>query len=201
MFSKIFSSKKAPKIIFAQGNFDKKYIGTRHNISFEIIDKFADNFDGVWKKQAKFQAFVCEINQNGQKIILVKPTTFYNNTGISVQTIKNFYKIAPAQELLVIHDDLALPFGNIRTRQKGSDGGNNGIKSINSAIGDNYKRIRAGIYSDLRDKMDDADFVLSKFTKSEQNQIDEKISPKAIQIIHDFIDNKFEITSTNTLEK
>lgn len=201
MFAKLFSKKSNTKVIFAQGNYDKKYTNTRHNIGFEILDKFAEANQGSWKNQAKFQALICEISLNGQKIVLAKPTTFYNETGRSIQSIMGFYKLDVADDLLLIHDDLALPFGSIRTRQKGSDGGNNGIKSVNSTIGDSYKRIRIGIYSDLRDRMDDADFVLSKFSAVERKSINDQIIPKTIEIIQDFIDDKFETTSINLSKK
>ena len=100
-----------------------------------------------------------------------------------------------------MHDDLALPFGTIRVRGRGSDAGNNGIKSINSHLEHGYSRIRIGICNELRDKMDDADFVLSKFSSIELKQLKENVTPQVIKLINQFCENSLKQTSYNTLEK
>ncbi len=174
------------KIIFAQGNPEPKYSATRHNIGFTILDTIADNFNSKWLDQPKFNAVISEINSDNEKILLVKPTTYYNETGMSVRKLVDFYKLNPATDMLVIHDDLALPFGTIRVRKHGSDGGNNGIKSINSYIGQNYWRIRIGTYNELRDRLDDANFVLSKFSAEESENIKKSIIPNTTTIIEQF---------------
>jgi PTH1 family peptidyl-tRNA hydrolase len=183
------------KIIFAQGNPEPKYLATRHNIGFSTVDAIANKFDAKWLNQLKFNAFVAEAQIAGEKVLLVKPATYYNETGMSARKIIDFYKIDPANDLLVIHDDLSLPFGTIRVRQQGSDGGNNGIKSINSYIGQDYWRIRVGTYNELRDKMDDADFVLSKFSAEESTSVKEIIIPHIFELVEQFCLGKIATTS------
>ena len=155
------------KIIFAQGNPGTQYERTRHNIGFIMLETLASQLKIDFVDKTKFHAAIAETTLKGEKILLVKPTTFYNDTGIAARSLCNFYKLNAASDLLVIHDDLALPFGTIRTREKGRDAGNNGIKSLNAHIGENYKRIRIGIYNEHRDKMNDVNFVLGVFSQSE----------------------------------
>jgi PTH1 family peptidyl-tRNA hydrolase len=134
----------------------------------------------------------------GEKTLLVKPTTFYNETGRSARALLDFYKLDPA-DLLVIHDDIALPFGTIRVRQKGSDAGNNGIKSLNAHIGQEYWRLRIGIWSELCDRQHDADFVLSRFTKDEINHLTSAVSTVVHQLATEFCSDTLQITSHATL--
>jgi len=188
------------KLIFAQGNPEPKYSATRHNIGFSTLDAIADKFNAKWLNQSRFNAMIAEIKISGEKVLLVKPTTYYNETGMSVRKIVDFYKINSASDLLVVHDDLALPFGTIRVRKKGSDGGNNGIKSINSYIGQDYFRIRIGTYNELRDRVDDADFVLSKFSTEESNSLKETIIPHSFGLVEQFCVGKIETTSYKILE-
>jgi PTH1 family peptidyl-tRNA hydrolase len=187
------------KLIFAQGNPGTDYAATRHNVGFMTLDAFAAANDALFKSKPKFFADIAELAVNGEKVLLVKPTTFYNETGKSARAIVDFYKLDPASDILVIHDDLALPFGTLRTREKGSDAGNNGIKSLNAHLGSDYGRLRTGIYNDLRDKIPDIDFVLARFTKDEQNALDTHIIPRSIKIIEDFIAGSHQITSHNAL--
>ncbi|MDK2898954.1 MAG: peptidyl-tRNA hydrolase, family [Patescibacteria group bacterium] len=183
------------KLIFAQGNPEPKYKGTRHNVGFRIINQFAKENDAKWENKPKFHAIISEITINNEKIILAKPTTFYNETGLSVRSIIDFYKLDPEVDLLVIYDDLSLPFGTIRIRKQGSDAGNNGIKSINAHINQNYTRIKVGTCNEFREKMDDATFVLSKFSDNELKQLKESIDYKVIESIDRFCNNTLETTS------
>jgi len=155
------------KIIFAQGNPGKEYDGTRHNVGFHMIDKLAQSYGASFSAKSKFHSDIAETSIGGERVLLVKPTTFYNETGQAARLLVDFYKCDPAEDFLVIHDDLALPFGTIRTRASGRDAGNNGIKSLNAHLGLQHARIRVGIYNPLRDRMHDADFVLGHFTKEE----------------------------------
>ena len=171
------------KLIFAQGNPEPDYALTRHNIGFTILNGLADKFDAKWIEKSKFQALTAEISINGDKVLLVKPTSYYNETGTSARKIIDFYKINPVEDLLVIHDDLALPFGTIRTRSRGSDAGNNGIKSINNHIEHDYTRIRVGIHNDKRELTGDTDFVIGKFSSDEAKQLKSHVIPHAIELI------------------
>ena len=175
------------KLIFAQGNPGTQYERTRHNAGFMVLDAMAASHDSKWRTESKFKADLAEIAIDGEKVLLIKPRSFYNETGQVARAIIDFYKLEPAQDLLVIHDELALPFGTIRIREKGSDAGNNGIKSINSHLGQDYARIRIGIWNELRDQIDDANFVLSAFTKKEAEQFQLLIHEKIIPLTHDFI--------------
>lgn len=185
------------KIIFAQGNPGDQYTATRHNVGFMVLDAYAKEQKASFLPKPKFFANIAEYKSEDEKILLVKPTTFYNDTGKSLRSLVDFYKLTPATEVLVIHDDLALPFGTLRTREKGSDAGNNGIKSLNAHLGHEYARLRVGIYNDLRDRLDDADFVLSRFTKEEHDIFTETIIPKVCTILDSFTAGTFETTTHN----
>ncbi|HJP81811.1 MAG TPA: aminoacyl-tRNA hydrolase [Candidatus Saccharimonadales bacterium] len=181
------------KLIFAQGNPGAQYATTRHNIGFILIDTLAEQWGISFTEKTKFKALVAEKTINGEKVLLIKPTTFYNDTGIAARALVDFYKLNPSQGILVIHDEIALPFGTIRTRERGRDAGNNGIKSLNSHIGEEYKRIRIGIYQQLRDRMHDAEFVLGHFSKEEQTAFP-KLFPVVKDFVESFLADSFELT-------
>jgi len=143
---------------------------------------------------------VTKIKIDGEKILLVKPTTFYNNTGLSIKALINFYKLNPDRDLLIVHDDLVLPFGTIRTRQKGSHAGNNGIKSINAQIGINYHRVRIGTRTVNYGSSTDSDFVMTKFNQTEQKMLEKIIIPTVIDILIAFSSDKFNSTSYKLLD-
>lgn len=174
------------KLIFAQGNPGTDYEQTRHNVGWRVLDELAVSHAANFQPKDKFKAHIAELQIDGEKVLLVKPQTFYNETGQSARAIVDFYKLDPESDVLVVHDELALPFGTIRTRGQGSDAGNNGVKSLNAHIGTRYHRLRIGIANaDLPDR-DTADFVLSKFTANEQEQLPE-ITTKSHQQIDNFI--------------
>ena len=154
------------KLILGLGNPEPRYETTRHNVGFIMCDLLAEEWGAAFRHHDKFHADIAETSQGGEKVLLVKPQTYYNESGQAARALLDFYKLT-ASDVLVIHDDFALPLGTIRTRIGGSGGGNNGIKSLNAHIGDDTARIRVGIYQDLRDRIDDADFVLQKFTAKE----------------------------------
>ena len=122
------------KLIVGLGNPGVEYSQTRHNFGFMAVDNYIRRSGGVWHFQARFNAQIAELSLDTEKVLFVKPQTFYNLVGESVQRIRSFYKI-DLDDVLVIHDEMALPLGAIRTRRGGSDAGNNGIKNIiNTAI-------------------------------------------------------------------
>jgi len=183
------------KLLFAQGNPGRQYARTRHNTGFITLDALAEAQGGTWRTQDKFRAEIAEISVAGEKVLLVKPLSFYNETGHVARAIVDFYKLTPAEDVLVIHDELALPFGTIRVRQKGSDAGNNGIKSLNAHLGQDYARIRIGIWNERRNLMDDADFVLSAFSEAEAKQLHELIEAKITPLVTDFVKGSLEPSS------
>lgn len=185
------------KLILAQGNPGQQYADTRHNVGFMTLDSLAESMSIKFSDKPKLKARIAEGQVNGEKVILAKPSTFYNETGQSARAIVDFYKLNPATDVLVIHDDIALPFGTLRVREKGSDAGNNGIKSLNNHIGSSYWRLRVGIYNDLRDRMHDADFVLGKFNADEQSELTATIMPQLHEVINSFLNDSIESTSLN----
>lgn len=155
-------------LIVGLGNPGKEYRGTRHNIGFEVLDEFAakNDFPG-WtaKKDLKCELSIQNLGEN--RVVLCKPATFMNNSGQAVQAAQRFYRVYN-QHTLAVYDELAIEFGQLRTRAGGSDAGHNGVKSLIQHIGDDFGRLRIGIGNELSEKADAADFVLGKFTKPEQ---------------------------------
>lgn len=181
------------KVIIGLGNPEDKYTGTRHNVGFSVLDHFAAEHNLEFQPKAKFKALVAEMQSEGEKILLVKPTTFYNSVGESYRAVIDFYNISP-DDVLIIADDLALPFGTLRTRGGGSDAGNNGIKSINAHGGQDTNRLRIGISNELRAHIADVDFVLSKFSKAEVEVLTD-LMPRVLAVIASFLEGTFETTT------
>ncbi len=129
---------------------------------------------------------------NGIPLLLIKPAVNYNSNGASIGKAKDFYNLAN-KDILVIHDELALPFGTVRVRLRGSDAGNNGIKGVNASIGEGYARIRVGIGSEDK-KQGDIDYVLSNFTREETKVLPE-IFILTETIIHNFLNESLEPSS------
>ncbi len=182
------------KIILAQGNPEITFDGTRHNVGFAAIDFCAAEKGVVFQAKPKFDALIAELSDGEEKVLLVKPTTYYNETGRTARALVDFYKLETS-DVLVIHDELALPFGTLRTREKGSDAGNNGIKSLSAHIGENYARIRVGIWNEIADKQGSFDFVLGKFSSEDTEKLQKDIFPKISNLIDDFITGKHTSTS------
>lgn len=157
------------------------------------IDAYAKSQKASFAEKAKFHAYIAELSVEGEKVLLIKPTTFYNEVGISARALIDFYKLTPSEDMLVIHDDLVLPLGTIRVRKKGSDAGNNGIKSLNAHIGEDYARLRVGIHASER--TDDTSFVLGRFTSNEVKTLKETIIPKTGELIQNFLAGNLEETS------
>lgn len=181
------------KLIVGLGNPDAKYHQTRHNIGFGVLDMLA-SADGLsWKHAAKFHADIAEKVSGGEKTLLVKPTTYYNLVGESIRAIADFYKVS-AEDILIIHDDLALPLGTIRTRLGGSDGGNNGLKSLNAHIGPNTHRIRVGVWVDHHETVDKVGIVLGKLSQDEQAVISSQ-HDTIKNLVDDFSNGRFDATT------
>lgn len=156
-------------LIVGLGNPGNEYKNTRHNVGFMAIDYFAPK-DANWKKEKNALTVRTEID--GAEVILAKPQTFMNNSGVAVAALMTFYKI-PLENIIVIHDDMDLKVGNLREKIGGSSAGHNGIKSIDNAIGREYRRIRIGIGHpcDFESPINPADWVLGKFDSEQLKQI------------------------------
>ena len=174
------------KLVLAQGNPESRFDNTRHNVGFFVIDYIADKHDASWIEKSKFHAKIAEIVIESEKVLLVKPDTFYNETGQSARSLVDFFGLNAASDVLVIYDELALPIGTIRTRKQGSDAGNNGIKSLTSHIGPDYHRIRIGVSNDHRVAGNDMNFVLSKFSKTEQDTLVSEL-PEIAKYVEAFV--------------
>ena len=181
------------KLVIGLGNPEAKYDGTRHNVGFAMLDMLADDLGISFQDKPKFKAHVAETTVDGEKVLLVKPTTYYNLSGEAMRLIADFYKI-DRQDILIIHDELALPLATLRTRKGGSDAGNNGIKSINEHGGEQSARIRIGIWNELRDRMDDVSFVLGKFNAEEQKTLKD-LEPTVMALVRAFADGSFDVTT------
>lgn len=178
------------KLIIGLGNPGEQYELTRHNIGFAVVDSFAREHNLTWQTKNKFKAWIAEAFVEQEKVILLKPTTFYNLSGEAVQAVLHFYKV-PLNEVLVVHDELALPFGVIRTRRGGSDAGNNGLKSIIGACGPDFARVRIGIANEQLARTDAADFVLNRFSAKEKTHL-ANIKKHAGQQLSAFIKETFD---------
>jgi peptidyl-tRNA hydrolase, PTH1 family len=167
------------RLIVGLGNPGSEYEWTRHNLGFLLIDKLAADA-GVAVKRRECRALVGAANVEGEPSRLVKPQMFMNLSGESVACLIARYEIAdPARSLIVISDDLALPFGTIRLRARGSAGGHNGLKSIIAAIGSNeFVRLRIGIQPD-HPVSDAKGFVLDEFRKAQRVEVDEILTRAA----------------------
>jgi PTH1 family peptidyl-tRNA hydrolase len=160
-------------LIVGLGNVGKEYAGTRHNIGFDCVDAFAAANDfQPWIEKKDLKCLVATGTLGETRVIAIKPTTFMNLSGDAVQAVAHFYKI-PAEHILVVHDELDIPFGQIRLRLGGSSAGHNGLKSIISAIGEGFGRVRVGIGPKEPEQIDSADFVLGRFSKDQQGHISE----------------------------
>lgn len=178
------------RCIVGLGNPGKKYLSTRHNIGFEILDRFAEKNNLVFKA-SKYDYYYSEGLLNTSDFFLLKPTTFMNASGIAVLNFLNHHNLE-LQDLLVIADDVNLPPGQIRIRKSGSDGGHNGIKSIIYHLqNDGFPRLRFGIGSDF-DKGEMADFVLSKFDEKERGQLEES-EKFAVDLVEQFIKDGYKM--------
>lgn len=174
------------KLIIGLGNPEARYDNTRHNVGFLLLDRIAAAHDAPWQEKPKFKGSIAEITIGGEKAFLLKPTTYYNLSGESARAVIDFYKLSASDDVLVLHDELALPFGTLRTRLSGSDAGNNGIKSVSQHIGQTYARIRVGIANDFSERMDAADFVLSRFSADELRAMN-ALAVHVGEFIEDFV--------------
>ncbi|MEI7511643.1 MAG: aminoacyl-tRNA hydrolase [Candidatus Peregrinibacteria bacterium] len=194
------------RLLVFLGNPGKKYEHTRHNAGFLLGDFLQKKWGfSTWKEEKKFFGQVCEgyitgghdpmlggvrgrvtaghdplLREKGnEKILFLKPQTFMNLSGQSVQAIASFYKITP-EEILILVDDKDLPFGTLRYREKGSSGGHNGLKDIFRALGtEDIARIKIGVFSSIKERFENtADFVLAPFLESEQNALETEIFPE-----------------------
>ena len=165
------------KLIVGLGNPGRRYEGTRHNIGFCVLAELARR-SGAGRAANRFLGEVVEAESGGEKLLLVGPLTYMNESGSSVLAARDFYKL-PNEELLVVCDDLSLPLGKLRFRARGSSGGQKGLADIVRRLGtEEFARLRIGIGSPP-DGWDPADYVLARFAAAERPVIDEAVATAA----------------------
>jgi len=194
------------KVILALGNPGEKYTHTRHNVGFLVIDHLAAEQNAHFSNKPKFFADIAELNSftvnsaasakppiiiPREKILLVKPTTYYNEVGVAARALLDFYKLT-LDDVLIIHDDTALDFGKIRVRKGGESAGNNGLKSLHRHVGNEFWHIRIGTDNLLRRQIGDVDFVLSKFNTDERTILRDWTIPESIKLTEAFLNSTIE---------
>ena len=197
------------KVILALGNPGEKYVHTRHNAGFLVVNQFAAEQNAHFSNKPKFFADIAELNSftvdstastkshttiPQEKILLVKPTTYYNEVGIAARAILDFYKLT-LDDLLIIHDDTDLDFGKIRVRKGGRDAGSNGLKSLHAHIGSDFWHIRIGTDNLLRRQVSTDRFVMMNFNSDELTILKNWAIPTARTMIHDFLSDQISAIS------
>lgn len=170
------------KLIVGLGNPGTKYENSRHNLGFITLDHLLKKLEKVkktfWDEEKKFKALTKEVELNGEKIILLKPMTFMNDSGKAVSSYASYFKIDP-QDIMVVHDELDMPFGKIKIRFGGSGGGHNGVSSIIDHLGtDKFLRVRMGIGKEARRtglQRDTSDYVLGTFDTRENAKVNSMV--------------------------
>lgn len=158
-------------IIAGLGNPGLQYEGTRHNAGFMVVDKLGKKFDFDIKK-LKFKSLCADVSIGGKRCVVLKPSTYMNNSGQAIAEAMNFYKL-DIDHVIIVYDDISLEPGRLRIRRKGSDGGHNGIKSIIYLTGeDTFPRIKIGVGKKPHPKYDLADWVLGHFSDEDKEKVD-----------------------------
>ncbi len=165
-----FKKSSIDALVVGLGNPGDKYKNNRHNIGFNAVDFIASSVGEVLKKR-RFDGLCHEIMLEGKRVLLLKPQTFMNNSGLSVKKAMSYYKL-PIENVVVIYDEAALPIAQLRVRRKGSAAGHNGIKSIMAHCGDEFCRLRIGVGAHEGDM---ARHVLSDFSKADRKLLDERM--------------------------
>lgn len=174
----LFKSSPCEYLVVGLGNPGSQYEATRHNVGFRAVDALAKEA-GVKIDRAKFQALTAQATVGGVRVLLMKPQTYMNLSGVAVKQAADFYKVPP-ERVLVLFDDIDLDVGRLRIRRNGSAGGHNGIKSIISSLcSQEFPRIKIGVGAKPHPDYDLADWVLSRFTLAEQKLLDPAIEHAA----------------------
>lgn len=173
------------KLIVGLGNPGKKYTSTRHNLGWMVLDAFAKNIGVSWSQFNKGPLEFCKFAPD---VILAKPQTFMNESGKAVAALFTFYKLSAA-DLIVVHDELDLPFGSLRISADASAGGHNGVKSVIESVGSQgFTRLRLGVRTDRREKVPAEAFVLERFGLIERLKLSSYM-PQYIEALQCLIEN------------
>ncbi|MBI4037209.1 aminoacyl-tRNA hydrolase [Candidatus Daviesbacteria bacterium] len=165
------------KLIVGLGNPGEKYVGTRHNLGWRVLDAQVSSikYQVLWEESKKFKASIVKTKD----ALFVKPRTFMNSSGLAVKVLTAYYKL-PATDVIVIHDDVDLPLGKIKIRLGGSAAGHHGVESVISAVGDQFIRVRLGIGPEANlDSINVEHFVLEKFMPNEKTKVKRMVKKAA----------------------
>ena len=165
------------RIVVGLGNPGPEHLVTRHNAGFWFVDLLARRHGGEFRDYRKYSGETARITLSEQDIVLLKPTTYMNRSGLSVRQLSDFYKIAP-ENILVAHDELDLPAGGVRLKQGGGHGGHNGLRDTIAHIGETFWRLRLGI-GHPGNKAEVIDYVLTRAPRAEEDLILEAVSTAA----------------------
>jgi len=161
---------EGPWVVVGLGNPGPGYAGNRHNVGAMVLDELASRLGGRFKAGVRGRADVLEGHLAGNRVVLAKPRSYMNESGGPVSSVLGFYKV-PVEQLLVVHDELDIPFDTLRIKVGGGHGGHNGLRSIDSSTGSKgYARVRVGI-GRPPGRMDPADFVLRDFSPTERKEL------------------------------
>jgi len=159
------------KLIVGLGNPGSEYRDTRHNVGFKVVDALVERWRVQDQWREKFEALQIKTMVGDESVIIAKPVTFMNLSGQAVTALRSWYKLDTAKELIVVYDDMDLPFGKLRLRERGSAGTHNGMRSIVGQLGGSeFPRLRVGI-DQAPGKLDAAAYVLSRFSKAEEAEL------------------------------
>ncbi|MBD3251088.1 aminoacyl-tRNA hydrolase [Candidatus Uhrbacteria bacterium] len=163
------------KLIVGLGNIGKQYDGTRHNVGFEVLDHFVEEYDGTWSEESKRHARIALVQVGKERIVCAKPTTYMNRSGAAVQAIASFYKL-DSNDLLIVHDEMDLEPGRIQFKQGGQAAGHNGVSDIQRALGTtDLQRLRIGIGHPIPPEMRAEEWVLGPLSPDQ--------APNALDIV------------------
>ncbi len=185
-------------VIAGLGNPGSKYQQTRHNIGFEVVDALGKQLGVSWKLQAKFESDIAEATHGGQKLLLVKPQTFMNDSGRAIGALLRYRRLDP-QNLLVVFDDITLDLARCKLSINGSAGGHNGVADLLEQLSSGFGRFRVGVGAKPHPAMDLADYVLSNFTGDEKKLLTEQMPTYVTHLLH-IIDSDFD-TAMNTINQ
>jgi len=165
------------RIIAGLGNPGPEHLLTRHNAGYWFVDLLARRHGGEFRDYRKYSGETARVTIGARELILLKPTTYMNRSGLSIRQLSEFFKIAP-EEVLVVHDELDLPVGSVRLKQGGGHGGHNGLRDAIAHIGESFWRLRLGI-GHPGNKADVIDYVLTRAPRAEEDSILEAVGAAA----------------------
>jgi PTH1 family peptidyl-tRNA hydrolase len=179
-------NKSKPYLIVGLGNPGREYSGSRHNVGFMVVDRLAEKLETSFRK-VKMNALITAVRHNGERIIMIKPQTFMNLSGQAVSSFIRFYKL-PLKNVLVVYDDVDLPFETLRLKPDGGDAGQRGVRSIIQQLGTkSFPRLRVGI-DRPPGRMEVSDYVLQKFSAAEKGVLPFILDTASGAVLH-FIDH------------